>query len=193
MANGAILTAATLSGTAVSGVSLTDPNVISDLGSFGVSSGAFALNDSGLPGGFASGDLTVSGLVSATSVTITGAPTITVSGTISGAGVSLASGIRGIHLMDASELVSGGTVDLSTTGGGVTQVAGGTIDAGTLLSSGSIVGAAILQGTANLIGTISGVSVAGTLTVVDNETLALVGLVGAEPAGRSIFRHSPAA
>ncbi|MEI7714082.1 MAG: hypothetical protein WCI94_21790, partial [Rhodospirillales bacterium] len=48
---------------------------------------------------------------------------------------------------------SGGTVDITTSAGGVTQANTGTLIAGTLTSTGNIFGAASLLGTANQIGT----------------------------------------
>jgi fibronectin-binding autotransporter adhesin len=174
-----VLTAGILTGHAAGGVSLGSANAVGNLDSFNVSGGSsFTLVDSGLAGG-----LGVSGVVTAANVTIEGAPTVTVTGTIAAAGtLILSSGAGGIQL-DAGDFLSAGLVDLSTTGGGVHQAAGGTIAAGVLTSTGDIAGAAILQGTSNQIGTISGLTAVGTLTVVDSEALVLAGIVSAGSTG----------
>ena len=175
-ANGAVLTAGTLSGNVGGNVALPGANVVGDLGGFTVD-GALTLSDSGRAGA-----LVVSGPVSATNVTITGAPAIDVTGSIDAPLLTLSSGSGGIRL-DPGDYLSAGTVDISTLGGGLTQVSGGTIFANLLTSSSGIAGPAILQGTANRIGTISGLTAGGALTVVDSEGLTLAGVVSAGGGG----------
>ena len=155
-------------------------NNVASLGSFAVTGGDFSLVDNGN-----TGNLSVTGPVTATNIAISDANTgtIAVSGSIGATtGLTLASGSGGIQL-NTGEILSGATVDLSATGGGVMQVATGTLNASTLTSTGDIVGAAVFAGTANQIGTISGMTAGGTLTVVDNRSLVLAGKVSASNTG----------
>ena len=142
-------------------------NNIAAVGSFAVSSGDFTLADNGN-----TGNLQLSGPLSAANVTISNANTgtIRVSGSISATtALTLSSGKGGIGLKTGSAL-SGATVDLSTTGGGVTQVASGTITASTVLQSTSgVTGTVNLAGTANNIAAVGSFAVSsGDFTLVDN-------------------------
>ena len=91
----------------------------------------------------------------------------------------------GLTLVDSTALTlagvvsatSSGTVDITTSAGGLTQAASGMLIAGTLTSTGNIVGLASLKGTANQIGTISNLTANGGLTVVDNMGLTLANIV----------------
>jgi filamentous hemagglutinin family protein len=177
---GAVLTALTLTGTAGGAVGLGSlANVVSNLGSFNAGANTFALNDSGL-----AGDLGISGPVTGSAVSITGAPTITVTGSIGAtAGLTLSAGAGGI-LLNSGEILSGTTVDL-TSGGGVTQVAAGIINAGTLLSSGGVTaGTVTLAGTANSIAALGSVVLTnGDFDLVDNgntANLTISGLISAK-------------
>jgi len=75
---GGVITAGTLTGTAGGDVTLNQLNAVSALGSFAVTGGNFTLTDGGV-----AGTLTASGPVSATNITITGAPALNVTGTVS--------------------------------------------------------------------------------------------------------------
>jgi hypothetical protein len=71
---------------------------------------------------------------------------------------------------------SSGTVDLTTTAGGVTQDVSGTLVAGTLTSTGSITGTVSLAGTANAVGTIASLAVtSGDFSLTDTGTISLAG------------------
>ncbi len=176
---GAILTAQTLTGTAA-GALLPEANIVNTLGSFNAGTLAFSLNDAGL-----AGNLTVSGPVTGSNVTISGVPTITVTGSI-GATTSLvlSAGLGGIQL-NTGEILSGATVDLSTLGGGVTQVATGTIIATSLLqSTGSVSGTVDLAGTANAIAAVGSFVVnPGDFILIDNGNTANLALNGPLTAG----------
>jgi filamentous hemagglutinin family protein len=99
-------------------------------------------------------------------------------------GGSLIATTGDIRIVDAegpvlAGLVSGGTVDLSTTGAAsaITQAAGETLVATVLTSTSGIVNGLTLDGTANNIGTISGLSAASGLTVVDSTALTVANIV----------------
>ena len=149
-------------------------NNVASVGSFAVTGGNFALVDNGNTGALA-----VTGPVTAANVSIADANTgtIVVTGSI-GATTSLvlASGSGGIKL-SAAEILSSATADLSTTGGGVTQVAGGIVNATVLTSSNGIGGAVSLPSTLNQIGTIGGMTVTGNLAVTDSQALTLAGKI----------------
>ena len=149
-------------------------NNVASVGPFAVTGGNFALVDNGNTGALA-----VTGPVTAANVSIADANTgtIVVTGSI-GATTSLvlASGSGGIKL-SAAEILSSATADLSTTGGGVTQVAGGIVNATVLTSSNGIGGAVSLPSTLNQIGTIGGMTVTGNLAVADSQALTLAGKI----------------
>ncbi len=176
---GAILTAKTLSGHAINDVILTQANTIAAVGDFIVSSGSFGLNDSGLVG-----NLIVAGSVGATGVSIGGAPTLTVSGTIgSGPTMTLTAGGGGI-VLNAGDVLSGGTIGLNTSGGGVTQDPAGTIAAGTLLTNSGLAGTVNLAGTANAIAAIGSVTVTGgDFRLLDTGSLTASGPLSAANIG----------
>ncbi len=84
----------------------------------------------------------------------------------------------GALVLAGTNTVGTGVFDIGTTSGGVTEAAGATLNAGTLTSTGGVASSVSLAGTANTIGTISGFTItSGDLTVVDNQALALAGLV----------------
>jgi len=181
--SGGSISVATLTGSAGGTVSLTAAaNDIGTLGSFAVSSGSFTLGDNGN-----TGNLAVSGPVTAANITIdnTNTGTISVSSGMTATGatgtLALSSGSGGIRL-NAGSALSGPTVDLSTTGSGVTQVASGTITAGTLLQgSAGVTGSVNLRGTANDIASVGSFAVSGgSFTLVDHASLTLDGAVSAD-------------
>src|SRR6185312_249814 len=144
-----VVTATTLlsSGGVVGTVGLGDANKIGTVGGFAVTGAGndFALTEA------ASQNLAVSGPLTAVQdikLTLSGTGGITTTGSI-GAGRSLVAsvGSGGIGL---GADVGASVVDLTTTGGGVTQTAG-VVTATTLLSSGGVVGTVGL-GDANKIG-----------------------------------------
>ncbi len=138
-----VVGAATLAGTS---------NAIASVGSFAATGGDFSL--------VGTGNLGVAGPLTAANVALS-APTITATGSIGAlTTLTLSSGAGGIRL-NAGEILSGATVDLSTTGGGVTQVASGTITASVLRSTGKVAGAVSLAGIANAIASIGSFAVTG--------------------------------
>jgi filamentous hemagglutinin family protein len=148
-------------------------NNVAGIGKFQVASGDFTLADTGN-----TGNLTVSGPLTAGNVSVTGAGTVTVTGSIGASATSLVlgSGAGGIAL-NAGAILTGTTVDLSATGGGVTQANGSTLAATVLTSSNGVNGTVSLPSTLNQIGTIGGLTVAGDLTVSDSEALTLAGKI----------------
>ena len=117
--------AGTLTGSAQS-ATLNLANAVASVGSFSATSGSFVLNDSGL-----AGSLTVSGpLRSLTNdVSITGAPTLSLTGSITANGTALLNiGAGGVSLAANSGL-SGNIVDV-TSAGTVGENAAATITAG---------------------------------------------------------------
>ena len=193
---GAALTVGTLVGSAVTIADLsTNPNAVDALGSLTVSGGPFALNDGG-----SAGNLAVNGPVTATTVTIQNAPTISIIGSV-GAGKQavVASGAGGI-VVGAGGIISsptidlngaaggialsgkasvgqtGGLVDLTTTGGGVTEASTATVTAGTLQSIAGIDGNVALAGGSNAIANIGSLTVrGGTFSLTDTGNLNVAG------------------
>ncbi len=191
--SGGIITATTLTGKAVTGATLGDGNAITTLGSFNVSSGTLTLSDIAPPGP-PSGTLTVSGPVTASSIAISGAPTIAVGGSVGATStVSLTSGAGGIAL-GTGAIVTGATidlngaaggiaitnnailgaigdiVDLTTTGGGVTESGTSSLIAATLQSSGGIVGSVSLPLGSNNIFNLGSIAVTGGGSFALNDT-----------------------
>jgi filamentous hemagglutinin family protein len=128
-------------------VNLTGPAFtnVATLGSFQVTAGDFDLSQ-GTP-------LTVVGPLSANNINLTALGNtagITVTGPVTAAGgnLVLAAGDLGISLQSP---VTAGRLDLSATGGGVTQTAAGAINATTLQSSGNVAGAVDLSTATNAI------------------------------------------
>ena len=185
---GATITAATLqSSGGISGAAADlngTANAIGALGGFAVTGFSLSLSDTGA--------LSVGGAVSASgatsSVTIGGAAgttptriTLSDTGSIAAPTVALVAGVSGIALNGTSVLgQTGATVDLTTSGGGVSEASGASIVAATLQSSGGVAGTADLVSTANTIGTLSGFTVTGgDLVLVDDSTLTLTGALSA--------------
>ncbi|HUB14477.1 MAG TPA: filamentous hemagglutinin N-terminal domain-containing protein, partial [Acetobacteraceae bacterium] len=145
-------------------VGLGGANTIAALGTFVVTSGSFDLADS-------VGSLAVSGALSAAGVAITGPGTIDIT-----AGVTATSGT--LLLNGGSIVIAGGgvltdtagAVDLSTTGGGITESGNGSIVAKVLQSASHSAGAVSL-GDANAVGTLGGFVVnSGSLLLVDGNS-----------------------
>ena len=152
-----ILNAGTVGGSLTGSVSLPGTaNVIASLGSIAVSKGDLAV--------VTTGDLAVTGPVLAGNVTLNNATggTIAISGSIvATTSLALAAGSGGIRL-NSGNVLSGATVDVSTTGGGVTQVATGTLTATSVLqSSSNVVGGVTLAGTNNAIASLGNFAVTG--------------------------------
>ncbi len=123
---GGTLSAGTLAGTSTGDVTLTEQNKVADLASFPLISASFSLTDSGVGPG-----LTISGPVSAVDVTITGAPSITTTGSIQADGkLTMSSGAGGIALNNGAVL-NGPTISLETPAGialkGITLTANATV------------------------------------------------------------------
>ncbi len=202
---GAVLTVGTLTGNAGGTVGLLGTaNAIGTVAAFAVTGTThdFTLMDTG--------NLAVSGALTATQdVTLrtSGTGAISATGSI-GAGrtLSATSGSGGIALNTGAVLTgpaivlngaaggialtgnaslgqSGGLVDLTASGTGITEATTSTITAATLQSSGGVAGTVGLLGTANAIGTITALTLIGTLTVVDSQALTLAGLVNVGNAG----------
>ncbi|MEJ0018321.1 MAG: filamentous hemagglutinin N-terminal domain-containing protein [Acetobacteraceae bacterium] len=201
-AAGAIVTAGTLRSTG----GVTGPfdlslgaNAIANLGSIAVSGGAFTLNDAGR-----TGTLGVAGPVTATNVTlVSGTGALTVGGSIgatgtvsldgsnptagivlgsgalvTGATIDLNGGTIGIALTGTASLGNAGAIlDLTTTGGGVTE-AGGAVMTGTLQSTAGVVGNVDLLGTANAVDTLGNFAVTGgRFALNDGVALTVAGTV----------------
>src|SRR6185312_8551615 len=147
-------------------------NNVAALGSFAVTGGDFLLTDNGN-----TGLLGINGPVSAATVRIgdTNTGTIAVNGSVTGTtGVTLAAGSGGI-VLNAGDFVSGPTIDLSATGGGVTQDAGGTL----LESTGGVTGTVDLAGTANNLASIGKFAVtSGNFLLSDNGNTGLLNVAG---------------
>lgn len=194
---GGLVTAATLiSSTGVSGsVSLGGANSIGAVGAF-VAGGSFDLIDSGAT------SLTVTGPLVADGVTISGAHTLTVTGdvaattkglltagtitlgagaVVTGATLDLSAGSGGIALTGNAALgQAGALIDMTTSGGGVTEAATASVTAATLQSTGGIKGAVDLAGVGNKIGTIALFQVnGGPLSLVDTGPLDVTGTLSA--------------
>jgi hypothetical protein len=171
---GGIVIAGALMGSAITGADFgTTPNAINTLGSFGVSGGAFILDDGGI-----AGNLTVSGPVSATNVSINDSGTITATGgvTASAGTLKLATAGSGGLLLNAGAILTGVTVDLDASGGGITE-ASGVINAATLLSSGGVTGNVQLTNL-NSVGTLGNFS-AGSFGLNDGTALLIAGALNA--------------
>ena len=97
----------------------------------------------------------------------------------------------GIVLVDSQALtLSGvvsagntGTVDISTTSGGVTQVSGGTVNAAVFTSTSSIAAGLTLGSVKNTIGTLGPVT-ATNIVLVDNQGFAIAGNVSVGASGK---------
>ena len=76
-------------------------------------------------------------------------------------------------------LVGARTVDLTTSAGGVTQGAGGTLIAGALTSSGGLAGPSALLGSANQVGVLTNVSADGSFVLNDSIDLTVAGRIAA--------------
>ncbi len=146
-------------------------NTIGTLGSMQVGGDLTLIN---------AGNLAVNSTVSATNINIanSGTNAINVTGTLAAnpatGTLTLASGSGGIAL-NSSDL-SANIVDLSTGGGGVSQLAGGTISAsGTLQSTSAISGGATLISTPTRSVQLGSIPVSGDLTLVDSSSLTIAG------------------
>lgn len=191
----------TLVGSSAGSTSLTHvANAIGTIGTFSAGGGAdFFLVDTG--------NLTVSGPLTAgrdIGLTVGGTGTIIATGGIgadraltvtsgsggivlnngailTGATVTLVGGGGQIGLAAGSSLgKTGAVVDLSTSGGGVLQNAGGTIIAATLRSTSGVTGAVALNGSANRIAALGSFAITGDgngLTLVDSTDLTIDGPV----------------
>jgi filamentous hemagglutinin family protein len=181
------LNAGTLVGDATS-LTLTGlfGNSIATLGTVTATGGSFVLNDSGLVG-----SLTIAGAVTSATgnVSITGASTISVLGSVGASGTTLLnSGTGGISLA-AGAALSGTVVDVSTAGGGLSEDAGASITTGTLQSSGALKGTVSLAGTANGIGDLGNLAVGGgNLFLVDGQALDVIGTVSTGANQRVSFQ-----
>jgi filamentous hemagglutinin family protein len=190
-----IINVATLSGSA-SSAKLDAANNILNLGSFTASAGDFLLSD----GGVAS-ILTVSGPAIGTNVTISGAPTLVVTGSISasatadlsggkidlstgaavaGTTVALNAGAGGVTLTgNAAVGQGGGTVDINSTGA-VSEAPTSIITAGLLESTLGVADAVSLQGNANAITNLGNFSLSGgSFALDDGVKLTVAGIVSA--------------
>src|SRR5262249_44045519 len=162
------------------------------LASFAANTGTFTLLDIG--------NLTITGPVTGTnvSITTTGTGAISDTGQIAASGVlALSSGTGGIGIATTGIVTAptidldggggaialtgnallgqtGATIDLTTTKGGVTEAATSTIIAATLHSAAGVTGAVDLAGTANAIGGLGTFSVGGgDFALVDTGDLAI--------------------
>ena len=175
---GSIVASTLLSSGGVSGaVELGSRNDVGTLGAFTVA-GGFLLSDGSSP------SLLVTGPVIATNVTIAGAPTITVGGSIGATGtLALSSGSGGIAFGGTADL-SAATLDLSASGGGVREAASTAIAAGTLQSTGGVTGSVDLTGPGNTIANLGAFAVSGgDFMLVDSASLTVIGGVGAGNIG----------
>jgi filamentous hemagglutinin family protein len=154
------LSVGTLVGTVTNGVTLDNPgNAVATLGSF-TAGGTFELADAPTT------NLTVNGPVSAAGIAITGAGT-----TMIDAGVTATAGAvfvsSGSISINQFGVLSGGTVDIDSSVGGIAETNGGLIVAGTLLSSLNSTGNVDL-GSANSVGTLADFIVSGGTFHLDN-------------------------
>jgi len=142
-------------------------NAIASIGSFAVTAGNFDLTDTG--------NLGIAGPLTAANI-ILSSPTITATGSLGAtAALTLAAGAGGIAL-NTGAIVSGTTVDLSATSGGVTQVASGSITAATLQSTSGVTGTVNLTGTGNAIASVGSFAVtAGDFDLMDAGNLGVAG------------------
>ena len=190
---GGIITAAVLTGGSTGSTNLNRANAISKLNGYAVTGGDFTLVDGGI-----AGTLTVAGPVSAGNVTISGAPTVSVTGSVaattaaslSGVTVSLANGADvagttvtlnagagGIALTGTAQIgQAAGTVDISSAAA-VTEASTSTITAGTLKSTGGISGSVSLAGTGNMVAGLGPLTALGGFALVDNRALTVNGTI----------------
>ena len=169
--------AGTLTGSAQS-ATLNLANAVASVGSFSATSGSFVLNDSGL-----AGSLTVSGpLRSLTNdVSITGAPTLSLTGSITANGTALLNiGAGGVSLAANSGL-SGNIVDV-TSAGTVGENAAATITAGSLQSSGNVTGNVSLLGTSNAVTNLGNFAVTTGNFALQDSALTVTGNVSVNGA-----------
>ncbi|HEX3400110.1 MAG TPA: filamentous hemagglutinin N-terminal domain-containing protein [Acetobacteraceae bacterium] len=201
-----IVNVATLTGSAIA-VKLDQANAISNVGSFSATAGDFLLVD----GGVAS-TLGVSGPLTATNVTLSGAPTLAVTGSIGATGtaslsaatIDLANGAivtgptvtlntvaGGIALTGNAALGQGGdTVDISSAGT-VSEAKTSVITADTLQSSGGVSGDVTLPGTANAIANLGNFPAVGNFSLFDNSGLTVIGNVTATTALKQLSLEAP--
>jgi len=174
------VTTALLTGGATANVALTGTNVIPSIGPFTVTGGSFSLTDTG--------SFAFNGAVSATNVTATtgGTGAIAVNTTVAaaptGGTLTLVSGSGGIAVNGGATL-SGATVDLTTSGGGVTEASSGTIATGLMQSPGGVVGAVALPGLGNAIASIGNFTVlagSGTFGLFTTGPLTVSGTLNAQ-------------
>ena len=190
-------------------VTLGNANTINTVAPFTVTGGDFDLTDSGVT------TLTVTGPLKAGNIAINGAPTISVIGSIGAAGVGslaattinlstnaivtgatvdLAAGSGGIALTSSASLgQTGGVVDLSAIGTGVSEAATATINGATLQSTGNVAGNVDLLGTANAIAGLGNFAVTGGvnhLAMLDAAPVTVNGTVTAP--GQVYLRNSSA-
>ena len=132
--------------------------------------GDFTLVDTGL--------LTAAGTLTAANIALNSG-TIAVTGSVGAVTLlTLIAGAGGIAL-NSGNILSGATVDLSATGGGVSQVAGGKIAATVLRSGPGVTGTVNLAGTLNNVGTLRKfVVVSGDFSLVDNGNAGLLTIAG---------------
>jgi len=151
---------------------LGSANAITALGSITVTDGALNLvNTTGL---------TIVGQVTSALTGLVGSPSLFA--LVTPPGVSIATEGPIVLAAGASLGGAGGTVDLSTTAGGIVQDAGAVIQAQLLTSSGGITGSATLAGTANAIETLGSFAVSGSgadLLLTNSITLGVTGPVSA--------------
>ncbi len=121
------------------------------------------------------GSITIGSLIGATAAQ----PAVQLDGSSAGWNLFAVAASGGIALTDSviGHSIAAGTIDLSTTGGGVSQGTAGVINAGVLQSTGQIVGPVTLYGTSNAIGTVGSITVTGNVLIVNGQSLAVTGPV----------------
>ena len=156
-------------------------NTIAALGSFNVTNGDFSLTSTG--------SLSVAGpLTGGTNVALNAA-TIAVAGSIGASNTLLLNAGTGGIALNSGHVLSGTTaVDLSATGGGVTQVAtGGSIVTGTLESSNGVTGGASLISTTNSVASIGNfAATTGSFALKNATALAVNGTLTAGSSNVSL-------
>ena len=137
---GGAISAGTLTGQSGGNVTLTGANDVSNLGSFHINKGSFTLTSSGV-----GPDLAISGPVTAEDITITGAPSITTTGSIlAGDRLTMSSGDGGIAL-NSGTVLDGTIISLETPTGitlkGITLTGNATVgnDQSTVILGGGTV------------------------------------------------------
>ena len=180
---GATLTAATLSSVSGVGGSVAlagTANAVATIGPFAVTGGNFTLTNTG--------SFAFNAPVSATNIaaTTSGSGAITVNSTVAANPTSgllqLVSGTGGV-VMNGGGVLTGGTVDVTTTSGGITEASSAAINAGTLQSAGGVVGTVVLPGTANQIAAIGNFAIPagkGTFSLFDASALTVSGVLAAD-------------